>query len=147
MGKTRIGIPAAVVAAMLCLLGYYGGYMVTILAAGYVLLAEESEVLKRLAVKVLVFMFAFSLLNTAIYLIPNLVSLFRSLISIFSSSALGDGFYAGWLYRSAEFGASLINMLEMVVFLLMGTFALIGKELKIPVLENLLDKYLFKAEE
>ena len=147
MEKTKLGISAAVMAAIVWLLGYYGGYTVAVIAIGYVLLAEESAFLKRTAVKVLAFMLAFSLLNTVIYLIPNMLSMVRSLIGIFSLSAYNEMFYNNWINRSAEFGASVLNILKMVVFLLMGIYSLFGKELKIPGLEQVLDKYLFNKED
>lgn len=147
MEKTKFGIPAPVLAAIVWLLGYYGGYTVALLAIGYVLLVEESEFLKRMAVKVLVFLLAFSLLNTAIDLIPSLLSLVQSLIYVFDSSAYSEAFFGSWIHRSAQFGTSILSILKMVVFLLMGMYSLFGKELKIPGLENILDKYLLKVEE
>lgn len=146
MEKTKLGIPAALLAAIVCLLGYYGGYVIAAIAVGYVLLVEESASLKRVAAKVLVLLLAFSLLGTVINLIPNIISLVRSLIYVFDEYAYADDYYNNWFYRLIEFLSSAISMVKMVLFLLMGGLSLFGKELKIPGLDKFLDKHLSKQE-
>ena len=144
MEKTKFGISAAVLAAIVWLLGYYGGYTVALLAIGYVMLVEESEFLKRTAVKVLVFLLAFSLLGTVINLIPSLLSLVRSLIYVFDKYYYSEELMANWIYRLSDFFSSVISLAKMIVFLLMGGYALFGKELKLPVVDQFVDKYLLK---
>ena len=145
MEKTKIGISVALMSAIVCLLGYYGGYTVAVLVLGYVLLVEQSAALKRLAVKVLAVMLAFSLLNTLVGLIPDIVSLFRSLIYIFDEYFFVEN-YDNWLDRLFNFLYSVIALVKMVVFLLMGIHALAGKEVKVPVLDKALNK-LFNEQE
>ena len=146
MEKTKLGIPVALMAAMVCLLGYYGGYVVAAIVVGYVLLAEENALLRRLAAKVLAMLLAFSLINTAIYLIPNILSLFRTLIYVFNEYAFSEDYYNNWYNRLVDFVSSALSLLKTVLFLLMGGMSLFGKELKIPVLDEFLDKYLNKQE-
>lgn len=142
MEKTKLGIPVTLMAAIVCLLSYYGGYVIAGILVGYVLLAEENVSLKRLAVKVLAILLAFSLINTVLYLIPNILSTIRSLIYIFDEYAYSEEFYNNGFNRFIDFVSSVLGLLKTVLFLLMSWFALVGKELKVPGLDKLLDKYL-----
>ncbi len=146
MEKTKLGIPVVLMSVIVCLLGYYGGYTVVALMVGYVLLAEESESLKRLAVKVLAILLAFSLANTAVSLLPNLLELFRAFVNIFDAYALSEAFYNNWLYRFTNFISTVLSLLKMLVFIWMACKTLDGKEAKIPVLDKFLDKYFCKQE-
>lgn len=142
MEKTKLGIPVTLMAAIVCLLSYYGGYIIAGIAVGYVLLVEENISLKRLAVKVLAILLAFSLISTLIYLIPNILSTVRSLVYIFDEYAYSDEYYNSGFSRFIDFLSSVLSLLKTVLFLLMSWFALKGKELKVPGLDKLLDKYL-----
>ena len=137
MEKTKLGIPVALLAVLLCLLGFYGGYVITGILVGYILLKEENLSLKRLAVKVLALMLAFSLANTVIYLIPNIISIFESFIYLFTEEYFENGYY-----RIFEILSSILSLAKTVLFVLLTFFALIGKEFKLPVLDKLLDKYM-----
>lgn len=145
MEKSKLGIPVALMAAIICLLSYYGGYVIAGIVTGFVLLKEENLTLKRLAVKVITLLLAFSLINTVIYLIPNILSLVRSLIYVFDEYAYSDNYFGnGGFSRFIDFLSSALSMVKMVLFLLLTVFAVMGKELKIPGLDNLLNKFLEK---
>lgn len=142
MEKTKLGISTALLAAILWLLGYYGGYVITVIAIGYVLLAEESASLKRTAGTVLVFMLAFSLAGTALNLIPNLLSWVQSIVSIFSKYGYIEALHNNFFTRFLDFISTSLSLVKMVVFLLMGFMSLLGKKVKIPALDKVLDKCL-----
>ncbi len=140
MEKTRIGIPVALLAAMICLLGYYGGYVVAAVVVGYVLLKEESALLKRLAAKVLILLLAFSLINTVIGLLPDFLGWVQSLICIFDKHSYIEWMHSNFVTRALTFLSYTFSLLKMVLFLLMGILGLLGKELKVPPLDNALNK-------
>ena len=144
MEKTRFGISAAIVAAAICLLGHYSGYLITGILVAYVLLAESNAFLRRMAVKVMAVMLLFSLANTVIYLIPNILSLIQSVIYIFDEYAYATEIYNNGFVRFIDFLSSVLSFVKMVVMLVMAVFALLGKEMKIPVLDKYLDKALQK---
>lgn len=146
MEKTKLGIPAALMAAIICLLSYYGGYVIAGVMVGYVLLVEESESLKKLALKVLAILLTFSVINTVLYLIPNVMSTIRSLIYVFDEYAYSEEFFGNGISRFVDFLSNLLSLVKTVLFLLLGYFSLTGKEFKIPVLDDLFDKLLNKQE-
>lgn len=139
MEKTKLGISTTLLAAVVCLLGYYAGYVITAIAVGYILLKEENEWLKKMSVKVIALMLVFSILPTLIHLIPNIISLVESLCYLFTEEYFEFN-YSGIF----NFLSSVVDLLKKVVFLLLGFFALIGKNFKIPVLDDLLDKMMNK---
>ena len=139
MEKTKLGIPVALMALIVCLLGYYGGYVVTALVIGYVFLKEDSEFLKKLALKVLVLLLAFSVASTLIYLIPNALNVVYSLIHI-----VAPEFYLNFIDRIFNFLSNILSFVKTLVFLALSFYALQGKEFKVPVLDEQMDKLLRK---
>lgn len=137
MEKTKFGIPAALLSVILCLLGYYGGYVIAVIAIGAVLLLEEKESLRKLAVKVLALMLCFSLANTVIYLIPTVMNLISSLLEIFHVY-----FHLNFIDRICNFLSNALSAAKMVVFALLTFNAWKGKEFKVPLLDQFLEKFI-----
>ena len=84
MQKTKLGISVGLLGAVLYFTGLFSGYIVAVLIAGYILLCEENEWLRKSAVKALGVMIAFSLMTTVINLIPNALSFIDEIVSIFA---------------------------------------------------------------
>ena len=136
MEKTKLGIGVGLAGAIMYLLGLYGGYMVTLLAAGYVLLAEENLWLKKVAVKAVVLMLAFSVLSSAANFIPNVWTFLGSIINAFGGHLHGD-FLSG-------FSTVLNNALylgELVLFVLLAWKALKQQTIAIPALDSFVEKH------
>ena len=77
MEKAKLGIAYNVLAAIVCLLGYYGGYVITGIFTIAVLFTEENPWLKKYCVKTLLLMLVFSLLYTVLGLIPDILGIVR----------------------------------------------------------------------
>lgn len=137
MEKTKLSIPTTVVAAIACLFALYGGYLITAVLVGYVLLKEENAWLKKFCIKIFVLMLAFSLASTALNLIPNLLELLNSLLQIFD-----DYINLDIIYRIFNFFSQALNLFEVVLFILMAIFALSGKDVKFAPVDKFLDKYI-----
>ena len=136
MEKTKLGIGVGLAGAIMYLLGLYGGYMVTLLAAGYVLLAEENAWLKKVAVKAVVLMLAFSVLSSAANFLPNAWAFLGSILSVFGAHLHGD-FLSG-------FSTVLNNALyfaELVLFILLAWKALKQQTIAIAALDSFVDKH------
>lgn len=135
MQKTKLGVSVAVVGAALYFFGYFSGYVATLLLAGYVLLMEENEWLKKTAVKAVATMVAFSLLSVLIGLIPNVFDLIQDICDLFG----GDVNFIV-IYRIQNLLNSVLRLVEIVVFLLLGLKALRQGTVKVPVVDNLVNK-------
>lgn len=135
--KTKLGISVAMTTLLLYCSGIFGGLTVLVLVAGYVLLAEENTALRQTAVKVLTLVFAFTLAAQVLSLVPSIVGLLPQLFSIFDV-------YISINVLDSVF-ALLINILYLaqdILLLVMGVFALLGKELPIKPLDDFVAKHI-----
>ncbi len=136
MEKSKLGISVCLLSALTFLSGYFG-ITVLLLVAGYVLIREENASLKKNAVGTIVLYLAFAALSLCIGLLDNVFDLFN---------------FGSWMYEYAYTAYdiwnsfisclyTLVDIAEKVVFGLLALFALLGKEVKIPVIDKFLEKH------
>lgn len=138
MEKTKIGISVGLFAAATYLLGLFGGYVVIALVAGYVFLKEDSAWLKKQCVRTVALMLLFSLANGIVGLIPEFFSIISNIIGPFSDRYVSFSF-ADRLYSILY---HLLNIGKVVLFVLLALGALKQAKGKLPVIDDLIDKYL-----
>ena len=85
MEKTKLGISISVVGAGLYFIGMMG-IVATIIAAGYVLLFEENQWLKRVAVKAVAVVLFFAILSQALSLFSDGSLFISTLAALFNGS-------------------------------------------------------------
>lgn len=137
MQKTKLGISVGLVGAILYLCGYFSGYLAALLIAGYVLLAEENVWLKKTSVRVVVLMIGFSVLYTLLGLIPDLIGLVNSVFNVF-----GGHFGISFVTNIINVFRNLLDLFKLVVFFLLGASAPAQKDIRIPGLDDLIDKHM-----
>jgi len=137
MQKTKLGISVGLLGAIFFFAGFFGGYLVTILMAGYILLVEDNAWLKRVTVKGVVLMLFFSVLAALINFIPNIVDLIDSLLRIFKND-----FYIPVISNIINFILTVLNVAEKVLFLILGFKALKQTTIVIPPLDSFVGKYM-----
>ena len=137
MQKTKLGISVGLAGAIMYLLGLYGGILVTILAAAYILLAEENEWLKKAAVKSVVLMLGFSALSTVIYFIPSVFDFFFSILNVF-----GAHIYWDFLHSIANVLTSALSLLEKVLFIGLALKSFNQGSIPVPALDKFIEKYI-----
>ena len=86
MQKTKLGISVELLGASICLTALFGGLTPTILLAGYVLLMEKDEWLRRCAVKALAVLLMIAFGITVVGLIPDLLSWISSIVRVFKGN-------------------------------------------------------------
>ncbi len=135
MNKTKLGISAGLMAAILWLLGLYGGYVIVGVAVGYILLAEDNSWLKKQALRTVGLMLLFSLLSTVLNLVPNILSLVYEVANLFNK-------YPNFSKVHQVFSvlSSVLSVVKTWLFVLLGVMILFGKNFKVPVLDSLIDK-------
>lgn len=134
MEKTKLGLPVSLMAAIMCLGAWFGGYVIAIVMAGYILMVEEDKFLKGVAVKVIVLMLAFSVASVLINFIPNLIGVLESFISIFTVY-----FNINVIDRIFDFFSAVLSVAKTVVFILFTIASYNKKSVKIPFVDNLFD--------
>jgi len=142
--KTKIGISAGAFAALTFLLALYGGIFVTVVAAGYVFIAEKNEWLKTTVAKAVALSLAFSILSTLIWAIPNVISCLNEMIGIFSEESRIP---TGKLSDIFSFLSTVLGILEKVFFLILALLAVKMKTIKIGIIDNFVAKHLLSEND
>lgn len=137
MQKTRLGISVGLLGAALYFSGLFGGYMITIILAGYVLLCEENAWLKKAAVKTVAIMMGFSLLGSLIYLIPNAIGVIDSVLNVF-----GGNFYLAFVSNIIDVLDKVLVLAEKLLFIILGLKAFNQGNISVPVIDKLINKYM-----
>ena len=137
MQKTKLGIQVGLLGAAIYFTGLFSGYLVAVLLAGYVLLCEDNQWLRRSAVKAISVMVAFSFLITVVNLIPNAISVIDSIVSMF-----GGNFYIAFIANLVNAVVAALNIIEKLVLLGLGVKALNQGTIAVPVVDNLINKYM-----
>lgn len=137
MQKTKLGISVGLLGAVIYFMGLFSGFLVTILLAGYVLLCEENEWLRKSAVKAVFVTVFFSVLSAVVTLIPDAIGVIDSLVSIFGGSV-----YIAFVSNLVSAVISVLNIVEKVLLLGLGLKALNQGTIAVPVVDKLIDQYM-----
>lgn len=143
MEKTKLGISVGLLGAALFFGALCGGYVFLLVLAGYVLLFEANEWLKKAAVKAVVLSFAFSVFSSALGLIP---SLFRWLSDFLELINLNISF--SFIINIVNLLTSAIYIVEVICFLALGLKALKMETVAISSVDEMVAKHMgeVKAE-
>jgi len=136
MLKTRLGLPANIVAAVMYLVALFGGgYLAPLVLAGYILLFEDLNLVRRAAVKSIALLLAVSVINFVVYLIPDFMNMIQDLLYVFD-----EGLDTSVLDGLCAFTMDMVNIAKNVFLALLGVMALFSKSIDIKPLNKLADK-------
>ena len=137
MQKTKLGISLGLLGAAVYFSCLFGGYTPVFLLAGYVLLFEENEWLKKAAVKAVALMVTIGVLITVIGLIPDVLGWLSDFLLIFDVY-----FSATTVNNIFNSVIGVIDIARTVFFLILGLKALNQGTITVPVVDNLINKYM-----
>ncbi len=137
MQKTKLGISVGLLGALLYFSGLFGGYVITIIMAGYVLLAEENMWLRKACVKVVALMVVFSVLPALLSLIPGAIEVINEICALFKGY-----FTVPYINNIVNLLQNIIYFVEKLVFLGLGFKALTQGTIQIPVVDDLVNKHM-----
>lgn len=137
MEKTKLGISVGVFGAFIYVAALFGGYVASILLVGYVMLMESNEWLKKTSVKALATLACFSFASLLIGVIPDALDWIASVINVF-----GANLYFSFINGIFNVILQFISLLKDVVFIVLIYKALNQGTLKLPVVDNLINKYM-----
>ena len=141
MQKTKLGITVGVLGAVLYFLGLFSGYLATVLVAGYVLLCESDEWLKKTAVKSVAVLMLFSFASAVINLIPNAITFIDSVFSVF-----GGDFHIYVVSNIINVITTALGILQKILLLGLGLMAFKQQTITVPVIDSLINKYFNNSE-
>jgi hypothetical protein len=135
--KTKIGISAGAYAAMMFLLALYGGYTALLIGAGFVLIFESNDWLKATVIKAFVLALIFSIINTLLNLVPDLLGIINNWARVFNGNIdfnkLNQIIDAIW---------SIISFCKTILFLILALMALKMKTIGIGFVDKFVEKHL-----
>ena len=135
MNKTKLGISVGLVGAALYFLGAIS-LIPAFLLAGYVLLFEENEWLKKTAVKMVVIIVCFSIASIGISMIQNVFSVINTMVRwVFSSASIYIPLNLDSLLRT------ILGFVENLILLILGFKALTVGSMKVGFIDKIVDKY------
>ena len=137
MEKTKLGISAELLGVIVFAAALFGGYFPLLLAAGYILLREENEWLRKSAVQAVTTSILFSFLIYTVGLIPDALDWFGSLTNIF-----GTSFYFSVVNGIINAVTSALSIIREVLFLLMILKAFKQESIQVPVVDKIIEKYM-----
>ena len=137
MEKSKLGIAKELLAAGIFVGALAGGYVFAGLMALYVLLKEDDQWLKEMAIKAIATLMVFSFFINAINLLPDVVRWFGDLASILD---------AGWDSYKLATGigliTSVIDIVRTIFFLVLSVKALKRETINVPIVDDLIKKYV-----
>lgn len=134
MEKSKLGINIGILGAVMYLSGMIGGYVAMLLVAGYILIAEQNIWLRKTAVRAVVIMFTFSLLNVLIGFIPDLWSMVENLINIFIP------FNFNLFDKLSSVGTTGLSLIRNIALIVLAIMAIFKKPLKLPLVDKASDE-------
>ena len=130
--KTKLGISVALFGAGICALAAVGNYTAVLLAAGYIFLAEDSNWLKKTALKALATLLFFGFLLTLVGILPEVTGFFSLLDVDFRFRAFSS-------FMSIITQA--IEIFRTCLLLALAVKALNESTISVPVVDDLLNKH------
>ena len=137
MQKTRLGISVGLLGAATFFSGLFGGYVATLLLAGYTLLFEDNAWLKKSAVKAVAVMICFSVLGFIVGLIPNLINMVNYICNIF-----GGYFTLTFVDNVFSTLTAVLSLIKDIVFVMLGLKALSQGTITLPIIDRMINKYI-----
>lgn len=140
MEKTKLGISAGMLAAIVYFSTAVFGYLAFLLVGGYILFVEKTEWLKKCVIKAVVLMLFYSLISTVIGIIPQFLSFGGGEEDLFGSYYL----YLTGTYQIVAVILVILNLMRIGLFLALGAKALQEKTITIPIVDRLINAYMDK---
>jgi hypothetical protein len=132
--KTKLGISVNLFGAALYFMGLIS-ILPLVLMAGYVLLFENDEWLKKTAVKAVGVVVFFAILSSVVGLLGNTSSLISEFLSLFRLSIS-----MSWLSKIVSICRTVISFIQALFLLLLGLAALKQGDVKLGSVDGVISK-------
>ena len=136
MQKTKIGISVGLYGASLYFLGLISIFPLVIMA-GYALLYEENEWLKKTAIKAVAVVIFFNILSSLVGIVGNSSSLLNEFVGLF-----GGSFSISILNRIISICRNLVSLSQTVFLLMLGFKALKQGDVKLSHVDKTINQHI-----
>ncbi len=136
--KAKIGISVGLLGALLYLTGMFCSFWVLLIVAGYVLIAEENPWLRHTAVKAVLIVVSFLVLDFLLSLLPDLVEILFKFLDIVDADATRPTA----LYSLFNWVGYIAKYVKNILLAVMAVMALKQGDLKFGPIDNMVKKHL-----
>ena len=136
MQKTKLGISVGLLGAALYFMGLLG-IIPLVIIAGYVLLFEENEWLKKTAVKAVAVVVFFSILSSCVGLASNSTSFLNDTVLLFNGTI-----DIAWLSRILSMCRTVLSFTQTLFLLMLGFKALNQGSVKLGPVDKTINKHM-----
>lgn len=137
MNKTKLGISVNLLAAIVCLAPFVGGYVVFFGLALYILLAEADEWLKKSVVKAMAVVFLFGIVSVALDIVPGIINTLDSVVYIF-----GGNFNIAIVNKIFNALDSILNIARVFLLCAMSFMCLKHENVEVKQLDDFAEKHM-----
>lgn len=134
MQKTKLGMSIGLLSAVIYFTALFGGYIPLFMIAGYVLIFEQNDWLKRVCFKAVILLIAFSMITAIVGVLPNLMNSFSNFIQIFH----GDFSYV-LLSRIVNIFNDIMSIIKVILFIMLGFKAYKIQDIRISNIDKIID--------
>lgn len=141
MEKSKLGVKVCLLGALGYWLAMLGGFIPTLLLAGYVFLFENNKWLKKSVLNALLLSVFYSVITATISVFPDVIGLINSFFGIFAGHFYADGFSS-----FISFLLYIVSIAETIMFVILGFTSLKQKDITVPFVSKFVDKYFEETE-
>lgn len=134
MQKTKLGMSIGLLSAVIYFTALFGGYIPLFMIAGYVLIFEQNDWLKRVCFKAVILLIAFSMITAIVGVLPNLMNSFSNFIQIFH----GDFSYV-LISRIVNIFNDIMSIIKVILFIMLGFKAYKIQDIRISNIDKIID--------
>ena len=135
MVKTKLGLSIGLLSAVVYFTALFGGYIPLFLLAGYILIVEQNDWLKRVCCKAVLLLIGFSVLSVCIDLIPNALGCISSFVAIFKGH---------FSYNTVNYIVSVLDgilgIVKVVLFLMLGFKGYKIQDVKVSKIDSIIEQ-------
>ena len=143
--KSKLGIHCGFLACLCFLVGQFAGAVALTIMAGYILLKEENEFLRFSALKALVIVLFVSALNWIVDILPNCCTFIDWITRIVNASqSFNSNEVISKINQIFDFILWIIGFAKSALMLLLAVKACKIQTIKLPVVDDVINKYIVK---
>ena len=136
MQKTRLGISVGLFGAALYFTGLIS-FIPLVVMAGYALLFEENEWLKKAAVKAVAVVVFFAILSSVVGLVSNSTAFLNDVVALFKGTI-----DIVWINRILSICRTVISFVQVLFLLMLGFKALKQGTVKLGSVDKTISKHM-----
>lgn len=135
MVKTKLGVSIGLLSAVVYFTALFGGYIPLFLLAGYILIVEQNDWLKRVCCKAVLLLIGFSVVSVCIDLLPNALGCISSFVAIFKGH-----FSYNAINCIVSVLDGILGIVKVVLFLMLGFKAYKIQDVKVSKIDHMIEE-------